>query len=313
MKYAVYITSDDRSGSTMLDLLLANHPDIFCIGEVHNLAAYTSGNRSFYNPVHDLVCMCGTPVMQCYFWQTVEKKLGKPLNSLRLRSEKYYSNSIGQLFNQIHCRIEKEILMRTPRLQKYMAMQFVLGHNRFANDTFRLYEAVSDASGSAIVTDSSKWPFRFRYLYDRYPDKVRVIKLFRSPLAVISSKIRRGEVSARVGAKHWAKMTDDIALYCNDIPESRQLQIYYEDLCRDAKSVVRQICRFLDISEHFPTDSLKKQGMHHIGGSPSKFVRESTNIALDTRYKNDLTEDQVQEICSILGRFRQIYPELGDV
>lgn len=308
----MYITSDDRSGSTMLDLLLANHPDIFCIGEVHNLAAYTSGNRSFYNPVHDLECMCGTSLEQCYFWQKVEKKLGKPLSSLRLRSEKNCSNAIFRLLNQVHCRIEKEILVRTPELQKYKFIQYMLGHNKFAHDTFQLYEAVSDASGAAIVTDSSKWPFRFRYLYDRYPEKIRIIKLFRSPLAVISSKIRRKEVSAMVGAKHWAKIADDIALYCNDIPESRQLQVYYEDLCRDPKCVVGKICHFLEISGDATFDSLKKQGIHHIGGSPSKFIRERTNITLDNRYKKDLAKEQIQEICHVLSRFRQIYPELGD-
>lgn len=313
MKYAVYISSDDRSGSTMLDLLLANHPDIFCIGEVHNFLAYVNADRSFYNPVHDLVCMCGIPVMKCDFWKLVEGKLGRPLSSLRLRSEDICTSSISMLINKIHCRIEKEIIMRTPRLQKYKTIQYCLRHNKFASDTFQLYEAVSAASGAAIVTDSSKWPFRFRYLHDRYPEKMKIIKLFRSPLAVISSKIRRGEVSAKEGAMHWAKLADDIALYCEDIPESKQLQIYYEDLCENPNGVVRRICRFLEISDSVTFDNLKKQGIHHVGGSPSKFNREYTNISLDNRYKKDLTVQQKREISCVLTRFRHMYPELENV
>ena len=71
----VYISSDDRSGSTMLELLLANHSKIFVVGELHNLPAYAYHDRSFYNPPHNLRCMCGECFDLCTFWVEVEAHL----------------------------------------------------------------------------------------------------------------------------------------------------------------------------------------------------------------------------------------------
>ena len=46
----LYVLSDVRSGSTLLDQLLGAHPSIFSVGELHWLAAYVREDRSIYNP-----------------------------------------------------------------------------------------------------------------------------------------------------------------------------------------------------------------------------------------------------------------------
>src|SRR5688572_23122049 len=83
---AVFVLSDVRSGSTLLDQCLGAHPKFVSLGEVHWLRAYVTEDRSIYDPDHPLVCSCGLRVPDCPFWASVSDRMGRPLESLQLRS-----------------------------------------------------------------------------------------------------------------------------------------------------------------------------------------------------------------------------------
>ena len=68
---AIFVLSDVRSGSTLLDQCLGAHKQIASLGEVHWLPAYAAQDRSKYNPVHELVCTCGKAIDKCVFWTAV--------------------------------------------------------------------------------------------------------------------------------------------------------------------------------------------------------------------------------------------------
>jgi hypothetical protein len=58
----VYIASDARSGSTLLDQLLGGHPAAVSVGELCRLSDFVRrGDR----------CTCGEPVHECPFWAPV--------------------------------------------------------------------------------------------------------------------------------------------------------------------------------------------------------------------------------------------------
>src|SRR5262245_28833668 len=61
----IYIIGAGRSGSTLLDTVLANHPDVVGVGELVNLhsAGWTS----------DEVCACGKLGTECDFWTRVRQ------------------------------------------------------------------------------------------------------------------------------------------------------------------------------------------------------------------------------------------------
>ena len=58
----IYIAGYGRSGSTILDVLLGNHPDIFGAGEL---------NKLFVLHRQADVCSCGSPLRACEFWRAV--------------------------------------------------------------------------------------------------------------------------------------------------------------------------------------------------------------------------------------------------
>lgn len=66
----IYILSLTASGSTLLDLLLGAHPNIWTTGEAHTLPQQLTENRP---------CGCGASLIGCEFWQSVLHKIS--LNS----------------------------------------------------------------------------------------------------------------------------------------------------------------------------------------------------------------------------------------
>ena len=65
----IYIISDKRSGSTLLDYLLSCHPDVTPLGELRLLFGHyhkiRAGARWNWN------CSCGQPVASCGFWTKI--------------------------------------------------------------------------------------------------------------------------------------------------------------------------------------------------------------------------------------------------
>lgn len=62
-----YILGAGRSGSTVLERLLASAPGVVGVGEVATL---------WRRPFADLTCSCGAPAPECEFWSDVRAKAG---------------------------------------------------------------------------------------------------------------------------------------------------------------------------------------------------------------------------------------------
>src|SRR5690606_36893435 len=79
-KTIIYIMSDVRSGSTLLENILSNSPDIVSVGELHHLDSHL--NKGKWGVTWDWKCSCGSEFSDCSFWSTVlenlkEKRLNK--------------------------------------------------------------------------------------------------------------------------------------------------------------------------------------------------------------------------------------------
>ena len=61
----LYIAGAGHSGSTFLDIMLSNHPDIFGAGELANLP------RGGW--IDDEYCTCGRRANDCPFWSGVRR------------------------------------------------------------------------------------------------------------------------------------------------------------------------------------------------------------------------------------------------
>jgi hypothetical protein len=286
MPLAAFILSDMRSGSTLLDQLLGAHTDILSVGELHWLAAYATRDRSLYNPDHELVCACGLALSECPFWTAVADCLGRGLATLQLRPD--FSRGTQRLLGLL------------PALFRIRVARAALAGRHVVPDSLALIDCLSLVSGRRHVVDASKSPFRFRAIYEARPARVRAVFLVRDYRAVVHSKMKRGHTldAAAIG---WRSRMRLIAALTDDLPESHVHRLTYEGLCRDPSAELARLCRFLGLE--FDPRMLQRPttGLHHIGGSPSKFDKSRVEIVLDSDYQNAFTASQLARLRQLVG------------
>ena len=281
---AIFVLSDNRSGSTLVDQLLGAHPEICSVGELHWLDAYARQDRTIYDPVHPLVCMCGKTLDECSFWQSVRTRLGASLDSFRVRLRAFESFKAQHGLRARLRRLPSRVLRRWPASFKYAIVQSIYGGRKLARDTWALLDAVLDVSRTRYVVDSSKSPFRFRATRDLHPDRVKVILLARDYRAVVYSKMKRG-ASLEAAALSWRNTMLSIDALTADLPHGCRWQLRYEDLCKDPQRELTRLCEFLGLD--FTPAMLERptKDIHHLGGSPSKFDPARATISLDTAHE----------------------------
>lgn len=296
---AIFILSDVRSGSTLLDQCLGAHPQIVSLGEVHWLQAYLSQDRRLYDPEHPLTCFCGKPVAACPFWMDVARHLQRPLDTLRLHS-KFNSDEGGFRRWSSVARLPMRLLRQAPQMFRFRLAQALLGGPRLARDSIQLFDAVSGSTGCALCVDSSKSPLRFRSVYAAQPHRTLAIVLSRDYRAVVHSKMKRG-AKFDVAALGWRRKMHQIDVLTRDLSQHTVHHVRYEDLCANPRAQLISICQFLDVEF---TEAMLQRPMsdvHHIGGSPSKLDPNRSRIEMDRSYVNRFQGEELARLQSLVG------------
>lgn len=288
----IYITSDNRSGSTMLDMMLGGHSNITALGEIYHLRAYALQDRSDYDPVHELICLCGKRLSDCEYWTKIEMALGKSFDLLKLKPYYVVRDKQRAALDQYFRKFIWWALQRLPGLYENRITYRILGDKVIATDSFDLYEAVSKVSDTPYVLDSSKNPFRLRELIYKDADRIKVIILYRDYKGVIHSKTKRG-VPLKKAAMEWKWHVRQMDLFSKSLNENQVLRIRYEDLCTNTEKEMHRICGFLNLTFEPAVLQRNRQGLHQIGGSPSKFIGGERPIELDKSYKEGLTAKEI--------------------
>lgn len=298
MADVIYIMSDERSGSTMLDMMLAGHPEITSIGEAHQLKAYAKGDRAFYQSVHELVCMCGEKVEECAFWRAVADQMDRPLSDLDLKVFFLRKDFPGGSPNLWLKKAAWLLFQTSPRLYNLSALERAMGGKTVAEDSMALFDAVLRARKTRYVLDSSKSTFRLKSLIKHAPNRIKVIALYRDPRGVVNSKMKRG-VPLRKASYHWKWVAHQMNLIAKEAPADSICRVKYEDLCTNLHDEMARILGFLGLA--FDSAVLRRNhaDVHHLGGSPSKYTGEESPIRLDDSYKQTLSERDQRQIQAI--------------
>jgi len=216
MVKVLYVMGLYRSGSTILDIVLANHAKMVGVGELRNLP-YTFAGRSER-------CACGVSVIECPFWLSVrgvwEARVGGQSAGARLAS-------LQDRFERTRSlpRVLLQGAWRTRDFDDYCSL------------TTELYRAIAEVSEREIIVDSSKYPARSFALLTAPDIDLRIVHLVRDGRAVIWS-VRRKEStevdlkSEQVTAhttRQWT-VTNLLSSVVAARAGSRAIRMRYEDL-----------------------------------------------------------------------------------
>ncbi len=283
----LYIGGLGRSGTTLLNRMLGELPDVCAIGEAVNL--WRQG------VVNNEKCGCGTRFHSCSFWQEVGALAFGGWHRvdlegvLALRS----ANSRFRFVREASLAPESVTMSLTPAARRGIEANNVLYS--------RLYSAISQVSGCSVVVDASKHASLLSYLRQHEPLDIRLIHVVRDSRGVAHSwaKIRQrpesddqGSVMDRFSAVRSAMLWN---MYNASFFALRQLgvayhRLRYEDLVRTPERHLREIVSAAEIGVADEAFSFLGDGYvrltntHCVAGNPMRFEHGRMTLRMDDEW-----------------------------
>ncbi|WP_170366471.1 sulfotransferase [Ruegeria arenilitoris] len=226
----IYIAGYGRSGSTMLDMMLGMHPEIFGSGEISAMCRHVWHENEF--------CACGSRLKDCDVWAPVMARWTEacdPNDHL----------SLQRVFEPL-----------------YAPARTIGGRrlNAFLAQSRALFSAIRAETGRPVVLDSSKAPGRALAL-SRDPDvDLRVIHLVRDARAVAHAMGRAIPLDVAKGvqkkivprsalrtALRWRMYNSVAEKLRTRLPAEHSVRVRYEDLMRDPLTEMMRIATAIGV------------------------------------------------------------------
>ncbi|MCK6438805.1 MAG: sulfotransferase [Planctomycetes bacterium] len=299
----VYIGGSGRSGSTLLDLLLGNHSRIQSLGEFDFFDRYAHGIAQHF-------CTCGVPVPQCPFWLNVQDTMRETGQSDAPTLATSHATFAPLSYRSPRKFVEAFALISGSRTLYSLASAFVRDHLLAARESMRWYDAVRHATGKPIIVDSSKGAARFKTLYLLDPLNTRMIFLLRDGRAVANSLMKLSHTKGKPltieqAARTWKRHVSNALWVRLSVPTRSMLTVRYEELCTSAEPVLRAICDFIGVGFEPAMLELNKNVAHIVGGNPMRMRRDESAIALDERWRQELTTENLNVFDRIAGKLNR--------
>jgi hypothetical protein len=279
----VYIGSSGRSGSTLLELILGAHPQLWTLGEFYVLPfAVESATKQ---------CGCGMPVGECPFWGSI---IEETIPILRGPSIRRFRDSYdaGRLF---HFAEFPSIWSRNGSRSNRRIAEL----EQFAKDNARVMGAALAKSRQLkgpqveFLVDASKSLYRLLWLKQSGAFDLRVIHLVKDPraFAYSMSKQQDGSVNRRRAARAALRWNAENylfdKLFRNRFAENEVLRIRYENLASNPKAVLQETLGWLELPYDESMVADFRCINHGIAGNPMR--QRKTGIQLDEKWRNGLT------------------------
>ena len=284
------------TGSTLLGLLLNQHPELASIGAATGLIRDI--DLSTY------ACSCGTLFRECEFWTyiaTRTRELGHPVDifetnfwntHLRLSHYKLVNallvRSLGQ--DQVND-VRDALIGRVPAVRRAISE---MGWN-----TWSLASAVLGRTGKRVFVDTARDHQRPKYLWNHPLLDVKVIHLIRDPRGNSASIMKHANVDAAAAARQWRHYNIEAARVKRYLPSTAWMTLYYEELCADPGKVLDRISDFVGVERARSQPSLRDPDRHIIG-NPMR-LKALSEIREDRSWQTHLGHRELNVIARIAG------------
>lgn len=302
----IYILGLGRSGSTLLDLLLGAHPEIWTLGEAFKLPYLLETARQ--------PCGCGETLPSCEFWKDI-------LPGLPLRRGAY---PIGYFHEQyVHPDIRRRTYLRLDLMRKLVAgavrgqapveanpaVEEFARHNATHFRIVRQAAQKGQAKDIRWLVDASKNPNRLFWLQQSGQFRFRVIRLVRDPRGVVNSTMRAGRRRPMMlrSTSGWIINNLLYFLLCKTLFEKEHVfQVRYEALVSQPEVVLQRIGHWLGVEGLSKVYKNFRQFTNHgIGGSSTRW--EKTGVYLDERWKRELSQVEAAAVQLSTWPFRKVF------
>ena len=303
MNKIIFILGSGRNGSTLLDMVLNSHSEIFSVGEMDHLEGDIQREKGSY-------CGCGIPLKSCPFWNKIWNKIK-------------YQYSISE--NEFYTHPNSEIHKYKRKVQSVYDLLFSViniypnrSHKKFSK-RFKeeIYEEIFLEKKVSLVSDSMKDVKRAirisNYLKRKY--EFKFIHLVRDGRAVVNSYMKNEEIYYIKNENNelvkqtvkltnttntvldyinaWKKVNQRILNYAKTFRSKDYYLIRYEDFTENPEKELKKLCIFLDIPFEPEMLKLDRFENHIIRGNPSakfkaKIIKSASKTITNNLNSNDL-------------------------
>jgi hypothetical protein len=283
----------DRSGSTILDIVLGNHPHIESVGEVANIIVNGWISRESLRGIDPKqrrvpICTCGkrldvlyvdAPDEACPFWSRVRREWVERTDPISIEG-----------YPKLRGRFERTgiatLVQQSFRLL-YEKRRKSASFRSYAGLTRAFFESVRAVSGKPTIVDSSKSPVRAFALSMVPGIDLYVVHLVRDGRGVITSRrkvlkkdLRAGIMWDHEGFPIWRTIVRWILLnlaaewVCARLGPERTMRLRYEDFVADPKEALGRIGALIELDLTDVADALSAgepmQAGHNVGGNRTR-------------------------------------------
>lgn len=293
MNKYIYLISSPHSGSTLIAFLLGNHPQIATVGELAGRTDY-DGYR----------CSCGCLITECSFWKNVSDRLRYKGMSLNLKNFDIFIDD-RKCFNSMDAFYNYYLPSRWMDNLRDLFFSFSKSRKEWINNTLHrgilLAEAITDCCGKENFFDTTKDIYRLKYLLAKLGSRVKVLYMIRDGRGVMNSLITKEKLPDRRAIQSWLwanrMMERIIKNYCS---KDQCFLLKYEDLCENPESRLRELLRFIGVSQEVNLSNFKHDQFHIIGN----FMRKTFNgaVSLDEKWRKELKDNQLALFEKLAGK-----------
>ncbi len=275
----IYVLSNGRSGSTLLDSLLGAHPECFSAGELQVLPHEVRENRA--------PCGCGEPLENCPFWGPMLAELPLEAGPGGLAHFREHHNA-GRLLRAGH--LKTLLTGRLPAEHVAAARDYgELNARVIARVRQRAVEL--GQSPPRWIVDASKDLYRLAWLALSGRFDLRVIHLIKDPRSFVHSMAKGGRATPRNYLRftgRWVIENRLMARFCELALAPEQVRrLNYEELAGSPESTLQRLGQWLglgDLAAH--GKSFRARPAHGIAGGRMRFA--SGPVRLDEAWRAEL-------------------------
>jgi len=289
----LYIDSYMRSGSTLLGMLLGAQPGITYLGEVRNFQEHWLNRKR---------CYCGYDLNACPFWAGIIARLEISPTVFETKTDRSPAHKLvkyASVLNTASCFIS--LLGRFfPSIRR---------EYRVIENISRIYELVLSQKKLVFLCDSSHRSTQAKLLWLHYRDRFKIIHLVRDGRGVTNSVMKRKRISMEQAARTWKRSNIFTLITQIGIPKQNLIRVRYEDICSNPEIELKRICDFGGVDSNEVSTQLTSAMFHFVGGSSTirDFGAQEHEIALDERWKVELTDEDKNVFDQIAGRINRLY------
>jgi hypothetical protein len=326
------ITGLGRSGSTILDIVLGNHPQIESVGEVGNIVrnGWISHESLCGIPQNQLrvpICTCGkrldvlyveSPDEACPFWSRVRDEWVERTDGEGIESYPKLQNDF-----ELKRRWSRYGLDPLPRLL-YEKRRPSAPFRSYARLTRAFFESVRAVSGKPVIVDSSKAPAR-ALAFGMVPGiDLYVIHLVRDGRGVVTSLRKSFEKDPQAGIMwdhkahpmwktvvRWVVQNLASEWVCGQLGPKRTMRLRYEDFVADPKAALGRIGSLIELDLSDVADAAASgkpmQAGHNIGGNKTKKSGTITLRADSKEWRSALSPTEQRLSWALMGWLMRRY------